>query len=343
MLFEDLQVIIAALDAGNLRAAGERIRVLPTGEFARYAMACLWFDCAGSPDRARQQIADIHIDHVERFLAEAGVLLAPWAMETLGQYVFGSAEPVPDDNGPIAMFAFPKSGSTYLECILQAYTGKPVSPMSSVNDTDGVSLDASLFHAGINARGIVRGHVSANTRCVARCVALGLRPVFIHRNLFSALQSYADHMRGIHYTYPFDVPEGVPGIEVAAYRMAFHYVEMFASWIHFAQKSGSVLVLSYEANRNDWAAAAARVLAHCGQEVDAARLGEAVSKAEVIRDNDPSRVRYKAGGRRCSGLIGDVLRERIRILYQPTSPFRCSGTRTISASIDATGLSVPGW
>ena len=27
----------------------------------------------------------------------------------------------------------------------------------------------------------------------------------------------------------------------------------------------------------------------------------------------------------------------------PTSPFRCSGTRTISASIDATGLSVPGW
>ena len=73
-----------------------------------------------------------------------------------------------------------------------------------------------------------------------------------------------------------------------------------------------------------------------------AAIKEGKSTAEIWPD-EPAKAAQKTSmpvGR--SSIPGPSRLQRAR-RPSPTSPFRCSGTRTISASIDATGLSVPGW
>jgi hypothetical protein len=173
-----------------------------------------------------------------------------------------------------------------------------------------------VFGQAVRARQIARGHLAADARCIARCLVFDLRPVFIHRNIFEALLSFADHYREKYHPYPVEAPDAGTALEISILRMAYHYVEMFASWTHFARRSGRVLTLSYEENRRDWPQAAARALEHSGYAVDRARLEEAVTASEAAIKRDPHSVRYSTGGKRDATMIDPETVERVRRVYR---------------------------
>lgn len=308
--------ILQSLQRGSIGEAVTKFAALPDDLPAKYILWGLVLAAGGKVDRAHAILKGVPLKFVERFVAEYhGDIDSPSA-QLLGEIHLGAA-PVPAGISPgVAIFSFPKSGSTFLEAILQAYTGMARRSMSSINDSAGINPDARFLEAAIGAREIARGHLSANARCLTRCVLYDLRPVFVSRNIFESLLSYAEHFTGKYYPYPFEVPAGPVAIDVASFHMAFHYVEMFASWSHFARTSDRVLTLTYEENRRDWTAAAARVLAHSGIAVEADRLARAVEETEKLIEIDPTRVRYALGGSRDQNVIGASMKTKIRSLYQ---------------------------
>lgn len=308
--------VLSLIQQGALRDAAQAISALGANDPEKHLLTGLVLATAGKHEQAAAILRRLTLHLVERFVANHVGELNDRSTALLGQHYFGP-NPKTEGRGPgISIFSFPKSGSTFLEHILRTYTGMSVNPMTSTNDSDGVNLDMLQFEHAVRAGQIARGHLSANARCIARCVLYDLRPVFLHRNIFDCLLSYADHFRTKYYPYPFSVPEGPLATDVAIFHMAFHYVEMFASWSNLARRTTRVLTLAYEDNRRDWRAAAEKVLTHSGIPVDRARLEQAVSEAQAVAESDPTRVRYAKGGVRDQNLIAPDTKERIRGLYR---------------------------
>ena len=307
--------ILARLQGGDIQGAVAGISTLPAGGADRLVLTGLAAAIAGRHAQADKLLGAAHLHNIERFVVEQSGTLDDRSARLLGQHCLG-VEPLRDGEARgISIFSFPKSGSTFLETILQTYTGLDVHPMTSSNDSDGVNLDTLWFERTIRTRQITRGHLSANARCLSRCLMYDLRPVFLHRNIFDCLLSYADHFRTKYYPYPFELPDSPVAIEAAVLHMAFHYVEMYASWMHFARRSGCVLTLSYEDNRRDWRAAAERVLVHSEIPVERDRLDRAIAEANDLVETDPFSVRYNRGGARDRSLVDDATKARIRRLY----------------------------
>lgn len=169
------------------------------------------------------------------------------------------------------------------------------------------------FTKGARNHVIARGHLPGNPPCLTRCIMFGLRPVFIHRNIFASLLSFADHIRETEHAIPFDVKDQETALNAAVMRMAFHFVEMFATWSFVAERSD---LLSYEENREDWEGAARRMLEHTGIPVDRSRLKAAVETAQRLTESDPAMVRYRKGGVRDTAMLGPDLKHRVRKLYE---------------------------
>lgn len=308
--------ILQSLQRGSIDEAVATFPALPDDLPAKHILWGLVLAAGGKAGRAHATLKSVPLKFVERFVAEYHEDIDSTSAQLLGEIHLGVA-PLPAGASPgVAIFSFPKSGSTFLEVILQAYTGMATRSMSSINDSAGINPDARFLEAAIGAREIARGHLSANARCLTRCVLYDLRPVFVSRNIFDSLLSYAEHFAGKYYPYPFAVPAGPAAIDIASFHMAFHYVEMFASWTHFARTSDRVLALTYQENRRDWTAAAARVLAHSRIAVEPERLARAVEETEKLIETDPTTIRYVLGGSRDQSDIGASMKAKIRSLYQ---------------------------
>lgn len=227
------------------------------------------------------------------------------------------------DQSSIFLFPFPKSGSTYLNTILANYTGRSNWNLTPLTTPNGVNFDYRLFDSAARTPAIARGHLAGHPTCIARCALFGISPVFIHRNIFASLLSFADHIQSTAYGLPYRPPVGAEALNVAVARMAFHYVEMFATWMHLASQTNRVLVLSYEENRDDWTVAAERVLRHVGLPVHQDKLDEAASRTGALTKSNPTAVRYRTGGNRAHQEIDPSIKAQVRALYSlfPTIDF----------------------
>lgn len=308
--------VLVQLQSPDVQTAVSEIAAMPPDEPDRYVLTGLAAALAGHRAQASEILGKMDIQHVERFVAENCHLLDRRSVAMLGRHCLDAPVPSEGEQNGVTIFSFPKSGSTFFERILAFYTGKKALSMTSLNDSDGANLDTLMFERALRARQIARGHLSANARCVSRCVLYDVRPIFIHRNIFDSLLSFSDHFRTRYYHFPFSVPADATAIDTAIFRMAFHYVEMFASWWHFGRASDRVLTLAFEDNRKDWRAAAERALVHSGIEVDPDRLDRAIAEANDLVETDPFRVRYAAGGVRDRGRIDPAMAKRIRGLYR---------------------------
>jgi hypothetical protein len=289
---------------------------MPAGDPNKYVLSGLAMALSGQSARATDILGKIDLRFVERFVAENCHMVDKRSAALLAWHCLNAAQPTAEQGHGVTIFSFPKSGSTFFERVLKAYTGMNVFSMTSLNDSDGVNLDTLLFERAIAPRQIARGHLSANARCVTRCVLYDIRPIFIHRNIFDCLLSFADHFRSKYYHYPFAVPEGAAALNASMFRMAFHYVEMYASWWHFSRATDRVLTLAYEDNRQDWRTAAEQALVHSGIDVEPERLDRAVEEATSLLESDPGQVRYAKGGVRDRGSVDPAMAERVRGLYQ---------------------------
>ena len=308
--------LLTRLQQGAIRQAASDIAAMPAEDPDKYLLTALALAAVGQHEQAAPLIARLGLHYIERFMSRHCGVLDDHTSALLGQHCLGIEPTAERDGRGISIFSFPKSGSTFFESIIQAYTGMSTHPLTSLNDADGVNLDTMWFEQAIRRRQIARGHLSANARCISRCLMFRLRPIFLHRNIFDCLLSYADHIRAKYYPYPFAVPEGPAAIDVAIFHMGFHYVEMFASWTHFARRSDRVLLLAFDDNRRDWTGAAQKALVHSGIPVDRLRLEQAVADAEGFVESNPFRIRYAKGGVRDRGLVDPAMKERIRGLYR---------------------------
>lgn len=308
--------ILEILNRGELAVAATAIAGLSTGDIGRYVLTALALQRSGDRARAQAILQKVNLQELERFVAGTVEHFDKVSADALLEHCFLRAPTTREQAPSISIFSFPKSGSTFLETILRNYTGMAVTTMTSANDHLGTSLDTLVFEQAVRGHQIARGHLVADARCITRCVAYDLRPVFLHRNVFDSLLSYVDHFQRKYRPYSYVIPDPATGLDAAVLQMAFHYVEMFASWSHFARRSGAVLVLAYEDNRADWAGAARRVLEHSGIPVDEQRLNQALAKSNEAVTSDPHSVRYSQGGRRDRSQVDPDTMARVRRLYR---------------------------
>ena len=95
----------------------------------------------------------------------------------------------------ISIFSFPKSGSTFLENILRNYTGYSVATTTCANVTMEPPSMPRCSSQALRRRHIARGPLVASARCLIRCIAYDVKPVFIHRNIFEALLRFGDDLK----------------------------------------------------------------------------------------------------------------------------------------------------
>ncbi|MFX4219979.1 MAG: hypothetical protein ACMVO3_02745 [Thalassobaculum sp.] len=278
----------------------------------------------GGGDLAAELIKPFNYGICERFIATYFPDMHPDALVFFRSFLeLDDTGWRPIQESSIFLFPFPKSGSTFLNTILGDYTGRPNWNLSPLATPNGVHFDYRLFDRAARTPAIARGHLAGHPTCLARCALFGIAPVFVHRNIFTSLLSYADHMQNTVYGLPYRPPSGAAALNAAVLRMAFHYVEMFASWTHTASLTNRVLVMSYEENRGDWIAAAERVLRHVGLPVDRDRLEDAAARSGALAKTDPRAVRFRTGGDRNHDSVDPSIKEQVRALYAlfPTVDF----------------------
>lgn len=279
---------------------------------------------SGRFDLAAELLRPFNYGTCERFIATYFPHMHPDALVFFRNFLeLEEKDWRPIEEKSIFLFPFPKSGSTFLNSILGDYTNRPNWNLSPLATPNGVQFDYRLFDGAARTPAIARGHLAGHPTCLARCALFGVSPVFIHRNIFTSLLSYADHIQNTVYGLPYQPPRGGAALNVAVLRMAFHYVEMFATWTHAASQTKRVLVMSYEENRNDWILAAERVLRHVGLPIDRARLEASAGRSGALTESDPTAVRFRTGGNRNHDAIDPSVKEQVRALYAlfPTIDF----------------------
>lgn len=312
---EKARRVLRMLSSGDLKSAASEIATISTGEIDRYILTGIALYRSGDISQSNQIFKQMNMLDIERFMVDCIEYIDENSAKAILHCCLGREPFSENAPEPITIFSFPKSGSTFLEAIIKNYTSRPTFSMTSANDSDSVNLDALVFEQALRPGSIVRGHLSANARCIARCIAYNIKPIFIYRNIFESIMSFSDHFKEKYYPYPFFIEEDV-ALKVGALKMAFHYVEMYASWFHMEKRYGKVLIMSYEENKKDWFSAAEKILYHSGLSVDHKKLKNAVNDSADIIKSDPARVRYNKGGDRNWKNMDEQLVSLIRSAYR---------------------------
>lgn len=257
-----------------------------------------------APPRARA--ADLHIFE-RRFVREMDVSLHR-RRAALKAITF--VPPIDLNKPPILVCGMPKSASTFISHCLGGALGYRVRGAHNMNDGTGTGFDLTSLLRVSGPDIVAHSHLSANARVLTYIKIMGIRPIITVRNIFDALRSYADHLSGSP-----DLPgRDTADLQSAAVlRMAFHYVDFFATWSRASSRGVPACFIDYQTIRTDPEDATSQAIVGAGRNISGETVAGAVARALDPQHRPATRFNIGRSGR--GKEIPDDLRRLVRSLY----------------------------
>lgn len=138
----DVSRILQRRRDGDIQGAAQGVADLQDAPITRCVLTAILMGREGREDVVKEVLRPVSGSQVERFIATYFANLTANDLSVLGPHVgvTGDDRPAAGER-PIVLFPFPKSGSTFLEKILQAYTGLPSFNLSPGAEPSAVGYD----------------------------------------------------------------------------------------------------------------------------------------------------------------------------------------------------------
>jgi hypothetical protein len=127
--------------------------------------------------------------------------------------------------------AMPKSASTFLSQMMAVALQRQVFTPHSKNAVTGVEFDLLLVIEALSHPCVLHNHLTGHGRTMAIVNLMGVKPIVQTRNIFDAIVSYSDHIKGsVSFGSHLASLDARARLDIAVMQMAAHLVAFFATW-----------------------------------------------------------------------------------------------------------------